>query len=529
MQTFTYPSSDIDRRESLLAVLGSFWARTYEGVDQLHSYTRATAAAVAQTQLNLLETVAALSRFEIPVFHTENWYPIVLRKSDTNVTAANQYRFDEGAFEFDGAPQLAFDAFTGKDFFAFPVSRDVRTPAQLFDRLLFPTFSLAGGVDFVIDTRTSTILFVSDPFASTTVTRRPIYDGDKLVDEEITLWAFKAQFDYQYVFQQFAYAVNINLPSSENAKNLVNAVIDGLVAGGASSAVLSEVFAAIFDVPVVKTDNEVVELMTVDNAGLVIATDKNVYRFAAEANPVVAVGDALKRGDRLVDVFDIFELNRGEVPAAITALAVDSGFTAACFYGDLIFENKSVPLDVDAEHPSGFTYISFPLSGLPSDVQRFFDEMHARGIEQIPQTPPECDPTGLNRRLGTLAHILDRRKTPIGEPAASDLPTTINPLEFLVKNVFRNNAIIAKVQVSRLGKNHLGLYNIRHVRQLLPPGSALFLVYALSSKKHQITANNSLFETIDFFKAAEPLTDSVANSLVTDRGVIVRTVSGTCQ
>jgi hypothetical protein len=529
MQTFTYPSSDLDTREALLNVLGSFWSRTYTGVDQLHSYTRATAAAVAQTQLNLLETVAAISRFDVPVFHTENWLPVVLRKSDTNVTSVNQYKFDVGEFEFDGTPGLQFDAFAGSDFFAFPVPETLRTPAKLFDKLLFPTFALSGGVDFVVDDINHVIVFVSDPFASTTVTRRPIYDGDKLVDEEITLWAFKAQLDYQYVFQQFAYAVNINLQSSDNAKKLVNAVIDGLLAGGATAAILSEVFAAVFDVPVVKTASETVAAMSVDNAGLFIATDKHVYRFDALANPVVAVGDTLGRGDRLVDVFDIFEINRGEVPNAITALAVDSGFTAACFYGDLVFENKNVPLVVDSAHPSKYTYVSFPVSGLPSDVARFFDEMHARGIEQIPQTPAECDTTGANRRLGTLAHILDRRKTPIGEPTADDLPATINPLQFLVKNVFRNNAVIARVQVSRLGKNHLGLYNIRHVRQLLPPGSALFLIYALNSKTQQINPVDSLFETIDLFKAAEPLSDSVPNSLVHDRGVMVRTISGTCQ
>jgi hypothetical protein len=529
MQTFTYPASDLDNREALLDVLGSFWSRTYTGIDQLNSYTQATAAGVAQTQLNLLETIAALSRFDIPIFHTENWHPIVLRKSDTNITAFNQYKFDENSFIFDGNPQIQFDEFTGRDFFVFPLPDKLQTAAKLFDRLLFPTFALSGGIDFVVDADNQVILFVTDPFASNSVIRRPIYDGDKLVDEEITLWAFKAQFDYQYVFQQFAYAVDINLKSSENTKKLVNAVLDGLLAGGASVTVLNKAFAAIFDIPVVETGGEIVEVMTVDNDGLFIATDRAIYRFDAAAVPVVAVGDVLRQGDRLVDVFAVFEINSGAVSSDITALALDSGFTAACFYGDLIFENKDVPVLVNTNHPSGYTYISFALGGLPSDIQRFFDELHARGIEQIPQTPPECSQPGTNKRLGTLAQILDRRKTPIGEPTADDLPQTINPLQFLVKNVFRNNAVIARVQVSQLGKNQLGLYNIRHVRQLLPPGSALFLIYAINSQIQQITADEFVLEDTALFKAGEPLTDAVASSLVTDRGVIVRTVSGTCQ
>ena len=98
-----------------------------------------------------------------------------------------------------------------------------------------------------------------------------------------------------------------------------------------------------------------------------------------------------------------------------------------------------------------------------------------------------------------------------------------------MQNVLRNNAVIAAVNVSTLGKNHLGLYNIRHVRQLLPPGSGLFLIYTLSSKNDQIDGTKALVETVDRFKAAEPLEDAVPVALVKDGGVIVRTVSGTCQ
>jgi hypothetical protein len=529
MQTFTYPASDLDDKRALLNVLGSFWARTYEGVDQLTSYTRATANVVAQTQLNLLETVAALSRYDVPVFHTENWYPLVLRKSDLQTTSANQYRFDVDTIEFNDTKSVQFNQFAGRDFFAFPVASTFNGAGQIFDRLLFPTFGLLSGVDFVVDADTQTLLFVVNPFENERVQRRPLYSGDKLVDEEITLWAFKAQFDYQYVFRQFAYAVNVNLRSSENAKSLVNAVITGLVSGGASAAILADAMAAIFDVPVVQGNEEIVEVIALDNHGLLICTDKAAYRFDAAAVPTVAVGDTVFRGDRLVDVFQIFELNRGEIPGAINALALDTGYTSACFYGDLIFENRDVPLLVDPNHPSGYTYVSFPLGGFPNDIRGFFDELHARGIEQLPTTPPECDKTGFNKRLGTLAHILDRRTNPVGEPQPDDLPATINPLQFIVKNVLRNNAVIATVRVATLGKNHLGLYNIRHIRQLLPPGSGLFLIYTLSSRNNQIDGTTALTETLDKFKAAEPLSDTVAANRVKDGGVVVRSVSGTCQ
>lgn len=527
MQKFFYPESDLDKSRALLNVLGSFWSRTYTGTSQLNSYARATALAVAQTQLNLLETVAALSSYDIPVFHTENWYPLVLRKSERNTTIANKYKFNESGLTFNSGPALQFDAFANRDFYAFPAPDKFVGAGQIFDRLIFPSFALIGGTDFVVED--GAIIFTRDPFEDTTVSRQPIYEGDNLVDEEITLWAFKASLDYEYVFTQFAYAVNIRLESSDNAKQLVSAVISGLVAGGASDNALNGVLSAIFDVPLVKEEREVVEVITLDNHGLFIATDKTVYRFNAAATPIVAVGQVVYAGDILTDTFEIIDLNRGVIPATLKALALDSGFTAACFYSDLIFENKEVPLIVDSTHPSGYTYVSFPLAGFPPDLQRFFDELHARGIEGIPETPAECDKTGANRRLGTLAHILDRRKDRAGEPQAGDLPATINPLQFLVENILRNNAAIVRVKVSGLGKNHLGLYNIRNARQLVPPYAALLFIYDLDGRKDTVIGPDSLEERITQFKGLEPAQDVIAVNLVQDRGIMVRTVSGTCQ
>jgi hypothetical protein len=529
MQKFTYPQSDLDNRRALLGVLGTFWSRTYEAIDQLATYTAAAADVVAQTELNLLEAVAALSRYEIPIFHTENWYPLVLKKSQLNKTAADAYRFDAGGLVFDSGPAITFDGLASRDFFAFPAPKDFVGAGQIFDRLLFPQFALIGGVDFIVDSANSAIIFTTDPFEQETVIRRPVYSGDALVDEEITIWAFKAKFDYQYLFRQFAYAVNVQIGSSENAKQLVNAVITGLLTGGASDSAIDLALSAILDVPLVKENNETVEVITIDNNGLIIATSKNVYRFAADAVPVVVIGQTLNAGDALTDAFKFIDLNRGVLPDDLTALALDSGYTSGCFYGDLIFENRDVPLVVDVIHPSGYTYVSFPVAGFPPDVRRFFDELHARGIESIPTTPAECDKTGANRRLGTLAHILDRRNNPVGEPQPDDLPTTINPLKLLAENVLRNNTAIVTIRVAELGKNHLGLYNIRHIRQLLPPYAALFFVYQLTGKNDRLSGTNDITEDTTKFKGAEPLFDAVPVALVRDRGVMVRTLSGTCQ
>jgi len=210
----------------------------------------------------------------------------------------------------------------------------------------------------------------------------------------------------------------------------------------------------------------------------------------------------------------------------ISALALDSGFLSACFYGDLVFENKDVPLEIDAEHPSGFTYVKFGLGGLPADVERFFDELHMRGIQAALLPPDPCFP---GRRLGTLAQLLDRRAQPDGQPTAQHLPQTINPLKFLVENVLRNNVFVVRIFVPALGQNHLGLYNIRHLRQLIPPQTAMLVVFELAVDLDTLRAEDHITESVHTFTGMNRLADTIPDTLIRDIGATARLISGTCQ
>ena len=526
MQRYSYPASDLDDVGRLLSALGSFWSRIYSAKDQLATYGYGSAQIAAQAQLNLLETIAALSRYDVPVYHTENWYPLVIKKSELNATPANYYRFTLDNIVFNNLAPVNFDARLSRDFFAFNAAADLTGAGQIYDRLLFPSVALTAGVDFVFDNKNNAILFAVDPFSLETVNRKPIYKGDALVDEEITLWLFKAKFDYQYVFKQFAYAINVRGRSSQNYKNLINAIVNGLLDGGASERAIDDALSAILDVPLA-AGTETVEVITTDSRGLIIATDKTVYRFPAAARPTVAVGDVVHRGEQLTDAFVIVELTRAKLPDELTALALDQGFTFGCFYGDLIFENKEVPLVVDSEHPSGYTYVSFELGGFPYDVKQFFDEVHARGIEAA--VAASNDPCVEDRRrLGTLAQLLDRRRQPDSEPVAANLPKTINPLQFLIENILRNNAAVVLIKVAEMGPDNLGLHSIRHIRQLIPPHSALFFVYGISGIADSLSAIDDVSEWPQIFKAVAPIADSIAENYITDKGATIRVVGGNC-
>lgn len=534
MSSFTYPQSDLDRARVLLSVLGSFWSRTYEARDQVRSYALATAETVAQSHRNLLETVAALSRYEVPLFHAETWVPLTLKKSEMNSGDIGAARFDSGSFFFnDGRAQ--FDTPVNQPYFAFPKPAKMVGVAQVFNKLVFPTVALSENTGYAIDINRDALVFAENPFDNPAFLRRPVYVGNQLADEEIVVWGFLGQFDYEYVFNQFAYALGMRLTTSQGYKDLVNAVTTGLVSGGASAAALDLAFSAITGVPVAY-GNETVAVVQLDRRGLFIATDKNVYRFSETAVPVVAVDDKLTAGDRLVDAVSVVELHNGAVPEYVSALALDSGFLAACFYGDLVFENKEVPLEIDTAHPSGYTYVKFGLGGFPADVELFFDEIHARGIENATATPEDCPP---GRRRHTLAQILDKRVqpeyvvaptgAPLDEPVEHNLPATINPLQFIAANILRNNVFLVQIKSAALGPNRLDLYNIRQLRQLLPPHIAMIVIYELGATRDVISGPDNLTETTAKFLGMTPLSGTVPAELVNDRGATARVFSGTCQ
>lgn len=534
MANYTYPQSDLDRSRVLLSVLGSFWSRTYTAKDQVQSYTLATAESVMQSHRNLLETIAALSRYDVPLFHTEHWVPITLKKSEMNTGAVGVARFDDGSFALsDGRAQ--FDQPSYRPYFAFPKLVNLTSVAQIFNKLIFPTAAMTENTDYVIDSVRSALVFAENPFNNPAFLRRPVYSGNQLVDEEIVVWGFLGKFDYQYVFKQFAYALGMRLDTSQGYKDLMNAVTTGLISGGATAAALDLAFSAITGVPVAAGD-ETVDVVQIDSNGLFIATDKNVYRFVQTAVPVVAVGDKLTAGDRLVDAVNIVELSAGTVPSYIPALALDAGFLSACFYGDLVFENKEVPLEIDTAHPSGYTYVKFGLGGFPADVTRFFDEVHARGVERAIAPPETCPP---GRRRHTLAQILDKRAQPeyvadpqiypVDEPMAANLPATINPLQFVVANILRNNVFLIQIKSAALGQNRLGLYNIRHLRQLLPPHTAMIVIYELGGIRDVISGADNLAESTTKFKGMAPVSDVVPVSMVKDSSATARLFSGTCQ
>lgn len=526
---YTYPTTVYDVPTNLLAALGTFWMSTYAGRDQLVTHGQAIGQIGNQAVVDLLETMAALSRFTVPIYHRDNWYALQLLESTRNDAQTSLPALDTGLTYDSG---LAYDTPQRAVGHAFPLPADLVSAPLVMNRFITPSLTMTDGVDYIISD--GAIIFRDNPFLDARVAKRPVFEDGEATDQEALLWVFRGNFDWQQAYTQFGYVIGLKMRSSTGYRDLMNAVFDAIV-GGTSRNQLLTALSAITGIPLVKETTETVVDIWMDNTARLVITDQHAYRFHREATVTVEVGDVVSAGDSLIDALAVYEFNRGVCPDTLRALAVDRGFLASCLYGDLVFENQDFPLTVITDDPSGFTKLTWPLGGHPLTVEAFFDELHARGVAAAAEADPcdtatpvtypgdDCDTFTVQRRKGTLAHLLDRRDNPTGEPVASNLPRTINPLEFLIANVLRNHAWAVRIYIPHLGETRLGLHNLRFLRKIIPPHTAMFLVMETSPRSD--TVSSAVEDQVTTFTGAETLVDSL--TLGTDR-LRARVVSGSC-
>jgi len=534
MAGFVFPESVYDRPENLLSVLGSWWVDEYAARDQVSALVDAKCQAETQTMLDLLELISSLSRFSVPIYHTSNWYPLYLKQSELNTPDSAMLQFDSSTDYGDGHQ---YDAPRPTPLYSFPKPADLVEIPLLMNRFADPTLVLSPGIDFILED--DAVVFLNNPFNDVRVAKRTLYEDGVAVDTEALIWVFQGQFDWDTVYRQFGYVLGLRMASSAGYRDVMNAIYDGMV-GGPTRGAMKLALSAMTGVPLVRETTEVVEDITADADKLLIITDQHVYTYGLDATPIVEVGDTVQRCDVLTDALRIYELNTGTTPTDLAALALGEGMLATCYYSDLVFENQDLPITVETDHPSGYTKVSWPLGGFPLDVAQFFDDMHARGVEaaeagvddcageeKITYPANDCDEETTYARVGTIAHLLDTRQERIGEPKAAHLPATINPLQFLVENVLRNNAWIVRIKAAA-AQNGTGLGNAQLLRKIAPPHSAMLVIVDLTVAADSVTVTQ-IDEELSLFTGMEPLADSVPVSLVSDQRVAVRIVNGTCQ
>lgn len=452
---FQYPGSVLDQPAAILSALGSLWATTYSGDDLITALCAAKAAQAKQSYNDGTELIRSLSRQQIPVLHTDLWYSLTLAQSALNESQYTLAKFGpNNGFLFGG--NLQFGVPQQQTLFAFPLPSPIVNIPLIFNRISAPSVTLVNGIDYII--QDGFIVFRANPFNNELIPQATVFADGAAVDATLVLWCFRAQEDRQYVYEQFGYVLGVQLPSSEDYKELVNALFDALVSGSTAN-VVRDVWSAVTGVKLA-AGNETVEQVIYDADRTLVITSLAVYRYDPSATVLVTVGQALDEGDAITDAVQFFEFNQGQCPPEIMSLALGQGMLASGFFSDLVFQNTAVPLLVETD-VDGYTKVSFEVGGWPADVEMFFDDLHSRGVA----------------RGYTLANLLDQRPQAARDtqPTAGALPATINPFCFLCQNVLRNNAFLLQLKTSACQAG-VGVNAAKFLRRVIPPQTVMLVL-----------------------------------------------------
>jgi len=458
-----YPAADYDRGYQILQALGSYWTNIFQDNDKLREHLRSTGQMQGQIYLNTLETIAYISRLTVPVFHTENWHLITFKRSDA-LSLPSIYRADDLQYgPQDGSnPEREagfIQTYAGTDNpgiveLALPDSM-VDAPFTLQNLVIFPSKTWVNGIDYEVDEVAKRIKFRDDPFTDPMVPRRDIYDAvGNITDMEIALWVYRGQFDLRDIYSRFGQQIDIVLESSEDYKGLVNAMWDMFVLGPATSSMYSYL-AALTGVPLIIGPTETVEVVSADAYSKLVITNTTVYRVPLLATVSVSVGDVVSAGQEICDAFQIEELSSANTDYSwLPAVGLSKSFISGPYMAELQFKNTDVALEYLGLDTDDKAIVQFAVGGFPGDVEFFWEFVQAAG--KLPGQK-------------TLAELLDQRTNPVGQPGPLNLPTTINPMTFILNNVCKNNLFVIRVKPAAFDTDAPGLSMFSRLRKVVPP------------------------------------------------------------
>lgn len=462
--------------QTLLPLLGSVWRTVFSDEGQLAAYLAGLSAVEAEVDTALTDAIAAVNRRTTPIYRTPRWQSLVLRQTKLNDGSLVAYRFGDADITYGSG--ISYGATRAVNGFRFSLPTGLVSVPFIATAPANPSLIWTEGIDYTINLDENYIEFAQNPFDVAAIPLRGLYasDNESATDYEIELWLHQPRFDEDNVYKQWGYAAQFRDTNGSNYRDAVNAIFDSAVEG-ASELRLRQFLSALCDVPIALSTETVESLFTSDGYQW-IATDQHVYRHSSNAVATVLVDDTLTPGQTMTDALQIDSFGNGQLPYDLTGLSLDLSLLSHDTFGGLFFVNDNRPVTVTTDD-AGYTDLRFEVGGWPADVDWLFDTMQQRG-----------------RDAGqTLAMLLDRRTNQTGQPVASNLPATINPAQFVAENVLRNNAVLVRIAVDRLGPAALSLSKLRLLRRLLPPHATVLI---------ELTAT-ALTSTLD----ASAITDTI--------------------
>lgn len=446
-----YPAGPFDTTDLVQETISSFWTDIYGGRDLVNDYIRAGTTQERQLDQQARELFDSMGRQTCPVYHKDLWLPVEIREDQG--TAASLLHYGDNLVYGEPAPSGEVYQYGGAydQSWQFPISADIINCQLLSDDIAQQQTVLTANTEFSIEPRSGYLVFAVNPFLDSRFT--PFTDQDGI--RKIRLYLFDAARDWRYLETLYGNVAGILGDSSEAYRDFLNAVLDGVMTGSAMDQVYRAVQAAT-GIPFAVGD-ETVLVVEKDAQNILIITDQRVYKLPQTTTATVSVGDVLAANQRLTDAVKLDEISH-MIPSELSSLTLNPGLIFPGL-GALTFNNAQTDLVVQ-EGVSGYTKISFSLGGDSGDVAAFFSEMHTRGVANN----------------ATLANYLDIRSNPTTQPNAFNLPTTINPLKFLLENVLRGTICLIRVKTAEISQDGIGIEALTALRTIMPPHAALITI-----------------------------------------------------
>ena len=490
----------------MLHMLGTWWRRWFGDTAQLKALYDGTGQSEYETYLTFLDAVACLSRFDVPIFKTRNWYYLTLLESEMATTSQILYGTLGLVYENKNVPSYGFSGEI--DGYTFDAPDKMVTAPSMLNRVIDPSLVLLDERDYtVIDGK---LQFKTNPFETELIPVRNILDSDgNTVDRQLAMWVHLGEWDLEYVYKHFGYVLNIWMESSENYKDFINALWDNMVLGSAKAAFeasLEAMTGVMF-----AEGGEVVTFIETFSDRQHVITDKNMYTYNVNSELLVQEGDELTAGQAIVDTVIVLEPNQLSNWNAVMGAALGEAMLTGHYRAPLVFQNRDVPLQYLGVAPDGKARIEFSMSGDPRDVSEFWSNVH------------------LNEYTSgkSLAEMLDTRgnkSSPVPEWA---LPETINPYQFAVDNMLANNIYAVIIKPDALVAGSLGLSATSYLHRHLPPHTTFMVFICTDVVEEVIDLEAQLEETLSITSLGiynEDIYDSIV-----DHGPRIRTIPENCR
>ena len=432
-------------------VLGGYWYDIHQSED-VRVLSRARADLELWTEQRRDEAVLCLSSEDTPIYATRPWLPLKIRRPYNTPGNLTVQRYGDTGLVYGSAGVYGMQV-VGDGFHVGLPAEVAKAPE------VRATVSIEGTVwrldkDYTHNEH-GELVFSADPFFEEYgFAKTPYYEGNTPVGDELTLWLRNPTVARKYVQNHHGRMARVPDGDGLFYKEAVNAVLASAIRGTAEIDA-RRLLAAIAGVPVARR-HAVISSVTRTTENLVINDGNEDYLCPEASEPLVATGDTVRRGEFLCDAVQLYQ--QGAVPP-LTSLTLDGSLLSPQISSSLTFENTDKALTVTTV--SGISRVEFEITG--DAAADFWDIVHERGVAAGK----------------TLAQLLDTRPSSQATtpPTAAYLPTTVNPLEFVCRNVLGSHGAIAVFKTASLGPNRLEPEFEKLLRRVVPSYATILSVY----------------------------------------------------